>query len=411
MADGWTIAVSGTAAAGQDYTVTIGLNALTYAAVAGDTNATIASNLQALLAASTWGEFAANTFVVSATVATDVLLTGPKSGEPIAVTAAATGTGSLTATRTTTPSSPNSVKLAVNWDTGVLPTTGDDVFFDHGSYDALWDLDTFAGVVFNSLTITQNFESGDTGNGTLGLPEVNETGANKFVEYRPTAFQCAPTTCTIGEGSGSGSGRLKLDFGSAQVALAVHATGSALDPDLETLLVTGSHVANAAVLTGGSVALAGLGGQASTFATVQVADGAAGSPLVRLGAGCATTTLTMDGGTVTAESAPATINKTGGTLTILAGNITTANLRSGAGGTTAYQGSGTLTTLSSTEPVDFTEANHPTVTNATFSAGGYPLDPLRQVTWTNGVILSQMGLADVPSMNLGKNVKLVITNL
>lgn len=403
----WTLTVGGVAAAAQDYTVGIGLRSIKYTSVGGDTNNSIASELQALLSASTWGEFAENTFTVSNNVIT---VDGPESGAPVILTPSATGTGTLTLAETITPSSPNDIAIAANYDTGSLPVATDDVSYDHSSFDALWNLDHFAGVAFNSLRFAANFERGDNGSGTAGLPEVNSTGAEPYVEYRPTYFQSAAATCIVGDGPGNGSGRLKLDFGAAQVSLSVHATGSSDDTDTEALLVKGDNVNNTASIMGGDVAIAGLGGETATFA-LTVGAGAAGAPTLRTGAGATIPTLNMTDGTVLCETAPTTVNKNGGTLSILEGDVTTLTARSGAAGTTAYLGTGTIATIVASEIVDFSQdGRNRTVTNATLLPGGGFLDPHRSVTWTNGFTLSQCGISEV-GLDWGKNVKVQLTNL
>ena len=236
----WQSVVGGTPAAGQVYTFQIGLRLYSYTALNTDTNATIAAAVEALLAASTWGEFLENTFSVNSATITTV---GPASGAPVTITTSATGTGTFVTTQTVTPSSPNDVSIATNYSGGVLPTTGDNLSADHTNTDMLWNLQHFTGVVFASLSLPASFEAGPTGNGTCGLPTVNSRGSASYVEYRQRAFQCAPTTCTIGnnDGGGSASGFIYLDFGTATVSLAVHNTGSSTQTDLEALLVKGGR--------------------------------------------------------------------------------------------------------------------------------------------------------------------------
>lgn len=95
-----TLVVGGTPAVGQVYSVFMGLNSakvVSYAALGGDTNITIAAALQLLLSASTFGEFAEVTW---ANTASSAVITGTAiaAGVPFSSTSSATGTGTLVTT-------------------------------------------------------------------------------------------------------------------------------------------------------------------------------------------------------------------------------------------------------------------------------------------------------------------------
>lgn len=402
-----TVTVGGTAAAGQTYTVTIGVRALVYTAIAGDTNSTIAAALQALLAASAYGEFAEMTWTVNVAVIT---ATANTAGIPFTITSASSGTGTLVTAVSVVNSGPNDIKVAANYDSGSLPATGDSLYLDGTGVDMLWNLDALAAVTLTSLTIASTFEASQSGDGTIGLPEMNTLGNAPYAEYRPRYLQIGATTCTIGHGNGAGSGRIKIDFGGVQTNLLVYGSASGADPDLEAILVKGSHVGNAAVVSGGSVAIAGFGGETAALATLALAAGTNGAPQVRTGAGCTLTTLNMANGDVLLGTAPTTVNKTGGSLVIEDGNATTLNER---GGDTTYLGAGTITTLlvGAGGSVDFSQdIRARTITNCTLYAGAALSDPFRTATFTNPITLSQCGLPDV-SLDLGKNLTLAPVSL
>ncbi len=397
-----TLTVGGTAANGQVYTATMGYRSIAYTANNTDTNSTIAAALQALLAASTYGEFLEATW----TVATNVITaTANTAGVPFTVTSSATGTGTLTAATTTTSAGPNDVSTAANWDANAVPVAGDDVYIDHTSVDLLWNLQALSGVALNSLTIDSTFQSGSAGTGTAGLPEVNQRGSASYLEYRQQYLQQGAATCTVGNGTGAGSGRIKLDFGTAQTTLIVNGTGAPADAGLEALLVKGTNASNVATINSGSVAIAGLGEESATLATLNVGSGPNGPPSLRTGAGCTVTTLNQQGGVVLLAKGPTTVNKTGGSLAVLSGNVNTWNER---GGGSAYLGTGTIGTILASALMDFSQDPRArTVNNATFQPGGGFADPFRTVTWTNPFTITA-NLSSV-SVDWGNNVSVALT--
>lgn len=398
-----TLTVGGTPANGQVYTVTIGYRSIAYAATGIDTNNSIALALQTLLAASTFGEFLEVTWTVNNAVIT---ATANTAGMNFIVTATATGTGTLIVAAVTANSGPNDPSVAINWDAGAVPVASDTVYLGQSNVDLLWNLQVLSGVALGSLTIDSTFQAGSNGNATIGLPEVNTNNpAAPYLEYRQQYLQCSPAICTIGNGNGNGSGRIKLDFGSGQVSLVVHGTGSTIDPNnLPALMVKGSNASNVVNINSGDVGLAQFPEETFT-GTVNVASGLNGAPQVYGGVGCAISTLTMNGGTVLLCNGPTTITKTDGALTVLTGNVTTWREE---GGGSAYLGSGTITTLTLSDSMDFSQdPSSRTVTNCTINPGGGFGDPQRTVTWTNGFLI----LDSLSSVNIdwGKNVSAALT--
>lgn len=88
-----TITVGGTPASGQQYAVTINGKSVTYTATGGDTNITIATALQLLLAASAIDEFNDATWTNPSNAV--ILGTSRTAGQPFTSTSSATGTGTL----------------------------------------------------------------------------------------------------------------------------------------------------------------------------------------------------------------------------------------------------------------------------------------------------------------------------
>lgn len=113
-----TITVGGTAAATQVYSVTINLKTISYTAIGGDTNSTIAAALRALLAASTIPEFAEVTWTVLTTVITAASKTV---GVPFTNTSSATGTGTLVTATTTANTGKYNWDDPDNWSEGRIP--------------------------------------------------------------------------------------------------------------------------------------------------------------------------------------------------------------------------------------------------------------------------------------------------
>lgn len=405
MAQVDTLTVGGTAAAGQIYKVTIGLNSVSYTAVGGDTNSTIAAALQTLLAASTLGEFAKLSWTVNTTVIT---ATASTAGTPFTLTTSATGTGTFVDANVTANGSPNAWGNAANWDTGSIPVNGDDVYIDQTSYDIWWDLDQSA-VTLASLTVTSTFQPGATGEGVLGLPEVNTSGTKPYVEYLPTYLKIGATTCTIGSGLGSGSAQIKIDFGAVQTSCTVIATGTGPGGDLEAVLLKGTHVSNVFTILSGSVGIAAFGADTSNAATLNAGSSGNGSPTIRTGPGCTITTVNMEDGSLLLGKAPTTLNKVGGEITVLSGSFTNLNER---GGSTAYLGTGGLGTvvLGGGGTLDLSQdVRGRSITALTMYAGSALLDPFRTLG-NFGFTLSQCGYEDV-TLQLGKNLSIAQTDL
>lgn len=343
-----TVTVGGTAANGQVYTVTMGLNSsktVSYTATGADTNTTIAAALYALLAASTYGEFTKVTWSYPGSGAV-ITATAKTAGTPFTNTSSATGTGTLVTATTTANSSPNSWATAANWDANAVPVTGDDVYIDlQNGTDILFDLDQHT-VTLNSLNILASFSRGQGGNGTIGLPEWNADG---YPEYLDTYLKIGATAVNIGRGTGAGSPRLKLDFGTVATTVSVFATGQSQDLGVAAVCLKGTNAANVFNIFAGQVQLAGFSGESATAATLQVGPTPAGAvaPGVYVGPGATCTTINQESGVLVLSAGCTTLSVRGGACVVTdtptaAANVTTANV---AGGALDYQGRGTITNL------------------------------------------------------------------
>ncbi|HXE43069.1 MAG TPA: hypothetical protein VN516_08595, partial [Candidatus Baltobacteraceae bacterium] len=125
-----TTVTIGTYDATTTYKVTIGGQTISTLGTGG-TNATTATALKNLLAASTHPYFAAVTWTVNSAVITGTATTA---GVPfVLTTAVSSGTGTISNSTTTASSGPNDWSTALNWDSGTVPAAGDNVYIKNTS--------------------------------------------------------------------------------------------------------------------------------------------------------------------------------------------------------------------------------------------------------------------------------------
>lgn len=359
-----TVTVGGTAANGQIYSVTINGKTVSYTATGGDTNTTIAAALKANLAASLIPEFLEVTWTVLTTVITGTARTA---GKPFTNTSSATGTGTLVTAIATANSGPNVVSAGANWEGGSVPADGDDVVFDSGSADVLYDLDQNA-VTPASILVDVGYR------GRIGLPELNaDDSVNTYAEYREKYLRygnsgdAQTVTVTIR----GGAGRIKLNTGTAQAVWNVNDSGQPLEADVPAVLLKGTHTSNALNVSRGNVGVATFAGESANLAAVNVGyrTNRAGDASVRLGSGVslANAMIVQTGGTLeinSATSGSATLTQYDGTLTLNAGAQTGLAVR---GGQCIFNSSGTLggaTVVSGDGHLDFSQdLRAKTVTN------------------------------------------------
>ena len=115
----------GSSTNGHTFITTINGKAITYTAGSGETTSTIATAVQALLAASEIPEFAEVTW----TVATNVV-TGTAANPGVPFTVSLSGTGTYSASTTTANSGPNVAGVAANWSLAALPGAGAEFLLD-----------------------------------------------------------------------------------------------------------------------------------------------------------------------------------------------------------------------------------------------------------------------------------------
>ena len=390
----------GSATNGQIFGITINNKTISYTAGGAETTTTIAAALKALLAATDAPpEFQEITWTQAAAVIT---MTAKTAGKPVVTAVSASTTGTLTKATTTANVGPEVWSEATNWDGGAIPANGDDVWI---KAPVRYDLDnaTMMALALASLNIPLDIED------AVGLPEINEDNSSlPYGEYRSTflRFTVPPTTVNVGDGvDGNGSGLLRLDLGqtanAATTTINVFNTADSVVDGVEALLLkvtktgTGANTLN---VTRGSVGVAVLPGETSTFADGSVRVGYISSQEsdaeVRFGSGVAMpATLLKTGGKMTVASNMTTLNHRGGELTVNgAATLTTGNYDKG---TINWNSSGTQTTVNGGSDVILNFNGDPRtkiITTLAPKQGFKLIDDQGIVTVTNGIAMTQLDL-------------------
>lgn len=366
--------------------------------VAAGADTTTATNLVAAFTASTH-PYKASLITVANSGSVTMTFTSAVAGVPFTVSGAVSGgTGTIGAfTITTANKGPCDVSTAANWSGATLPVGGDDVVISGNAYYMAYQLDTFAGVTFASLTIQKSYT------GLIGLDYArfaNTAAATGYLttrgEYRQKYFQCGATLVSIGtnfdSGSPSGSGRIMLDIIGAST-ITVFDSGSQSETGRSAVRLknnSASTVVDVRKCPGGWCIAGDVPGETSTVLSATVSDAPTSTKGV-LGSGLTITTFSQNGGTNTLQCAATTVIANSGVLTTEgSGAITTLTANSDA---TVYPNStGTITTLNlnSAATVDMTHSNRArTITTLVPAIGGIFLADGNFVTVTNKTLPSR----------------------
>jgi hypothetical protein len=344
-----TLTVGGTIEADDIFIVTLAAEDGTTQAistVAGSTvAATVATTIKNALAASTLSLFYAITWTASTVY---VIGTAKTAGIPFSCAATTTETGgggadgqTFTRAATTANAGPNDWNIALNWSGSTVPINADDVYVDEGTADILYGLNQSA-VALDELHVSQLY-TGKIGTATAYL-------------------RIGATTAVIGEyfgtGSPQGSRRIKIDFGTSNVAVTVYdSNSSAEEASQQPIRLKILHASATLKVMRGKVGLCvgtGETGQVTTltvgFVTNQEqdADGQVG-PGVTIG------TITKYGGKLLTQSGATTATQNGGQLQTegVAAFTTIVN----NAGTAILNASGTIANLDSNGGLtDFTRS-------------------------------------------------------
>ena len=320
------------------------------------------------------------------------------------------GTTSTTGTVSTANSGPHVVSLASNWEGGVAPVDGDDLVFDAGNSDVLYDL-AQSSISPASIKVLRGFK------GKIGLPMVNEdTQGSPYFEYRETylcygnsgdAQACAVTI----EG---GAGRIKLNQGTARATWIVNDSAAGLDNGIPAVLLKGTHASNALHVNKGSVGVAVYGGETATILTLNVGyrTNKQADSKVQLGSGVTLTNCTavVTGGVLEIASAitgTGTLTQYDGKTIILgSGGVVGLSVR---GGQCVYSSTGTLggnPVVSGSGHLDFSQdLRTKTVTNPieVYGVNAQVSDPNKVVT---SLVLDCNEGVNGDRLDIGTNVRI-----
>lgn len=244
----------------------------------------------------------------------------------------------LTQSTTTASEGPNDWSIAANWNTNMVPVTGDTVYISDTDTSILYGLDQSA-VTLAALHIEQTFT------GFIGLPRTNSDGTGSYTEYRDQYLKIGATLLDIGDKEGNGSDRIKIDLGSVQGTVLITDSGSGEDENTPAILLLGTHGSNVIDINRGSVGIAFYPTEVSTFPTIRQAffDDATSDTTVYLGDGVTLTDIIKTGGTLDINSATTSFTQDAGETTIHAGAHASLNVNDGV---LNYNSTGTLTAAS-----------------------------------------------------------------
>lgn len=312
-----------------------------------------------------------------AATATTITFTSNNPGEPFTFTYAGTGgisgSSGTTTTAATGPWHANNVK---NYDIGALPSANDTLVIPVGS-SIRYSLTSLAAITLGFRILTDE---------QIGLPVLHSSvgQVGSYFEYRARALQIknGASLETLIECS---STLIVLDGTTLQATLRINATGTSQDgkPVVTFIGTNASNVINAAK---GSIATAFNSGEVATVATFNISyiDQQESDVTLIIGYGTTWTTLNMVGGTVTTYVQGTTINKYGGTLTIMAGTPTTINHYAG---TIDYRGGNCTTYKAYPNTINnfFAGPSSKTFTNTTIYEQAEWQDPMAVVIHTNTI--------------------------
>jgi len=324
------------------------------------------------------------TFTSALAAATQPLITG--SGASLT----GDGTQDLTVTSVITPTGPNWLNDAENWDGNAVPATGDTLIFEDSDVSCLWGLETLDSVELAELVIRRSYT------GAIGLSNFQ----GDYYEYRPTDLKIKATRVTVGEGDGSGAGRIRLNLQTFATTIYVYATGQA-DGVPHALQIQAVNSANVLNLLRGDVGIAtGKLGTASTFATVRVSsiDSPDSDATLELGRSVTLATLLKTGGAATVAGSVTTITQDGGTVTLTGDSINVGTLTVRGGSSAYYQSNGTITAgyVGRDSLLDVAQdLRGRTITTLTLEPASTVNDPWSTLTVTNAPRLVNCTWADV----------------
>lgn len=348
--------------------------------------------------------------VVATSSGAVVTLTASTAGKAFTIaTTEGSASGTVTDDTTTSPAGPSDFANVDNWSGNTVPVDNDTIVVDQGTVGLLYGL--VPAIQPAAVDVPNSFL------GKLGLAEINADNTSKtYAEYRDKylTFDNNTVTCTytIGQGTGTGSGRIRIDAGAGQSVFNLRGAGTREVTAIPCVLLKGTHASNELNNFDGDVGVAYYSGETSVLATLRQGSGSSSAAKTFCGAGVtlSSCTVTMNGGTLTTNSAISAATTYAGTWTHRAGNVTTLNVD---GGTVNWEAGGTtITTLRISGGGTFDksrDARPLTVTNAVqMFKGGILRDPNGTITFSGGITLNRCTLADV-TIDLGPNRTITVS--
>jgi hypothetical protein len=321
------------------------------------------------------------TSITAADVTTHLTLTADAAGTGFSVASSTVDGGgnntqTLARTATTANSGPYDLNKTANWDTGALPSAGDDVWIEGAivKYTLDWSgLGTLA-----SLNITRS-----------------QVGDNPADGWGPVYMQVRATVVNIGYHHGAGtpaqSSPINLDLGNVASTVNVFNTGS--NGNAPAVRIKADSATTNVLVRKGAVGIAYEAGQTTTIGTLTVSyvSAKATDADVYVGAGVTMTTLNQLAGDVIMRCGATTATCEYGTLkTEGSGTFTALNV---SGGVVTSNSSGTITAANVIKgTLDLTKSSQArTITTPKMGAGGtIKFDPA-VMTFTNKIAAYESG--------------------
>ncbi len=411
-----TLTMGGTIVVNDQFKVTINNKVFIFLATstAAATDATAFAAAWNALSQSIWPEFKEMT--AAATTGGALTITANTPGKPFTLAVSiVSSAGTFSRTSTTANSGPNVFDVAANWIGDTLPVDADDIVFDNGKVDVLYNLDQHT-ITPASITITSGYT------GKIGLAETNTDGGASaaYAEYRGKYLQLGNSgdSQIVTVNCSGGAGRLKFDTGTAQTILQINDTASPIETNVPSFLWKGTHASNVLTLQKGSFGVAFFAGETSTLYKIEEGfkTNQAGDSSAVLGAGVTLTNalITQTGGTLAINSAitgTASVEIFGGTMTI---NGTGGVVGLGIfGGTVVYNTTGTLggnLIIYGNGAIDFTQDLRPKVVTNPITINGQRAGLNDQYlvvgdgSTAGNITVDCVGTGNNPNIILGDNV-------
>jgi hypothetical protein len=236
------------------------------------------------------------------------ILTAVPAGQPLHVTSAVTGTGTLSKATTIASAGPSDWNQSGNWSLGTVPVSSDSVYLDPRMQAAV-----LYGLNQSAVTLTNLYAD-------LGCLNVGQMGV---------PLQISATNLVVGRNLNgvnavNSAGNINIDLGTnASTGVVLNSNPTPSFVGLETVRVKGTNASNSISIVGGLVGIAtSLPGDTATYPTITCSGG-----ILNVSSGVTSTTVVNDGGQVTLSCAATTATNSGtGTLTTRGlGLIGTAN--------------------------------------------------------------------------------------